>query len=187
MNFTEKNLKKITVFNSIALLVALILRVSQFEKATTAIHRTEYAICIVALMFGVFYSVKDYKKKSAHNYTLFMILYFVSSVLTLISECYDMILNNLFALNINLFKIVCCLIISICICVLAFGLDLGKAKSTKLSYSVLIFGIIKIVLDLFSNDLLTTIIPSISNLALSLILFVFVKAKYLDKESRGAK
>lgn len=187
MGFFDKNIRKISALNALLLLVALILRVSQYEKSANVVMKVDSVICIVAITFGVFYCVKDYRKYSAHNYKIFMILYFISTLISLVTNIYNGVINNALGFNILLFKIICLGVIAVCTFLLAFGLNLGKNLSFKLAVISLVFSVIKIVLDLITADLAAGIIPGISNLILSIILCVFVYAKYLDKAARGTK
>ena len=173
MKLINDNLKKTGIFNSIFIVIAIVFRlyfISVFPIAT----KIDSIICIVALIFGLFYCLSGYKKDAAKYYKAFMYLYLFSCIFSLVASCDGSVLS-----------IIANVLILVSAFILAFVKDLGEKKSNGLALAILGVSIIKLCL------VITKTIPHISvafaNLMLTCILCVFVSAKYADKTSRGAK
>lgn len=184
MKLTAENIKKANIFNSLLIVIAIALRLTVFTKITR-IAQTETIVCILALLFGLFYSLNGYKKDSAKYYMTFMILLALNSIVSLCGPISEMINGTITFISI-VFAIVEALVL-VCAFMLSFGENLGKAKSTKISYIFLLLEIVKAILAL-SNGIITPMgLSSVSFLILGFIVCLLVNAKYADKESRGAR
>ena len=177
MKFINDNLKKAGYFNVVLIIAAIIAKLATIKKVSMLVN-IDSIVCIIALVFGLFYSLSGYKKDSAKYYKVFMYLYFVSSVLSLLVPSIAPLSGKIdfFIVSINV-------IILILVFVLAFIKDLGVNKSTYISIFILILNVVK----LFYNVKMTVLLLGFSNLILACIVCVFVSAKYKDKESRGTK
>ena len=178
MKFINDNLKKAGYFNVVLIIAAIIAKLATIKKVSMLVN-IDSIVCIIALVFGLFYSLSGYKKDSAKYYKVFMYLYFASNILSLmvplLAPKFETV--NYFIASINA-------VILVLVFILTFINDLGVNKSTNLSMLILLLNIIKLFYDV-SNK--TTMQSGFSNLILACILCVFVSAKYADKASRGAK
>ena len=177
MKLINDNLKKTGYFNAALIVIAIIMKLITLKDVSTLV-KVDSIVCIIALVFGLFYSLNGYKKDAAKYYKSFMYLFFVSSVLSLLVPSIAPLSGktNYFIASINV-------IILVLVFLLAFIKDLGVNKSTNISMLILILNIVK----LFYNVQITVFLLGFSNLVLACILCVFVSAKYADKEARGAK
>lgn len=80
MKLININLKTVGIVNSILLVAAIVLRVINITEMPT-IRIIDLAICVVALLSGLVYSINGYKKDVAKYYKVFMYLYVVSNVI----------------------------------------------------------------------------------------------------------
>ena len=178
MKFINDNLKKAGYFNATLIIVSIIVKLITIKEVPTLV-KIDSTLCIIALVFGLFYSLSGYKKDAAKYYKVFMYLYFVSNILSLASQLIAPMFGkkDFFVVSINA-------IVLILVFVLTFIKDLGVNKSTNISLIILLLSVIKLFYDVANK---TTIPSEFVNLILACILCVFVSAKYKDKESRGVK
>lgn len=174
MTITDKTLKRIGLFNCAILIIATIFVMSTITDNPSLLEKIEIAICILTLMFSIFYSIDGYKKDSAKYYKIFLCLFILSVFITIINSD-------------NIIKIVCSILCAICLCMLLLGKDLGKKKSTIISCVILAFNTIKILVDIFATNKASIFINSFPHLVLAIALCGFVAGKYLDKQTRGSK
>ena len=177
MRLINDNLKKAGYFNAALIVIAIVLKAICIGIGTT-LSKIDSIICIIALMFGLLYSLNGYKKDAAKNYKVFMYLFFISNAFALTAP---------FAIKVDVLILVSNIIMFVLVFVLTFIKDLGVSKSTNLSMLILILTIIKFLYAVAKLGDSLSIYSGFSSLALSCVLCVFVSAKYADKESRGAK
>ena len=170
----NSNLKTVGYINAVLIIVAIVLRIVSLGGLPLHVL-FDSVLCIIALIFGLFYSLNGYKKDAAKYYKMFMYLYFASSVLSFLAPLLKE--KNVLFICINA-------IIVVLVFILAFIKDLGVNKSTCLSLMVLILNVIKLFFDVAEK---VTIPSGFANFVLACVLCVFVSAKYADKASRGAK
>lgn len=174
MEFINKNLKKVSIFNTVLIVITIVLLAIQIATSSFTSKKIESILQIVALLYGLYYALTGYKKISAIGYKVFMIIYALCSVTPLFRS------TDIFTIIISVLETGCALL-------LAFGKNLGKSISTTLACVILILAITKIVrsaLVLFSALNYVTVV---SGLLLAFIVLVFVSTKYADKASRGTK
>ena len=184
MKFLTDNLQKAGYINTTFAVLAIIFRISVFGRLEM-INKIESVICIIALVFGLIYSLKGYRKDVAFYYKGFMILYSLSSFLSLSASIYEAV-NGKNVLTNVVFAIIGAVVL-ICALMLAFGKDLGKGKSTNLSYIVLMAGTIKVLWNIVMGDSIIYSSASYAYLIQAFIVCVLVSQKYLDKKERGTK
>ena len=179
MKLINSNLKKVGYFNAVLIVVAIVLRIFQIVSMPIYV-KIEAVICIIALLFGLFYCLSGYKKDAAKYYKAFMYLYLISSLFALIGPAFSILGDR------NILIIISRVLVFIAVFVLAFVKDLGENKSNKLALAILVINVVTLCFGVA-----TKAIPFISmhlgNVVLACILCMFVSAKYADKASRGAK
>ena len=185
MDYSRDILKKAGIVNGILIVATVICKLFLFSSATM-MTKIDSVVCMVALIFGLFYSLSGYKKDSAKYYKVFMILYVVSSIFSLVVGIYSNIKSDSTVSGINIFATLCSIAIIVCACILVVGKDMGEQKSIHLSCVILVAGLVKMIIALYSKSL-DVITSEVSNLVLAIIVVAFVSAKYLDKASRGTK
>ena len=185
MDFIRKNLKAIGIVNSIAIVVCIALRLASLSQASTLLAKIDLFACVIALTFGLFYSLSGYKKDSAIYFKAFVYLYAATSILSFATAIISLMVDGSFVFDLNTAKIIIHAIVTICISILAIGLDLGKKKSLQLTYAILLLNIVKLIISLVSKTQFAIISSDVSNVLLTCTLLVFVCAKYVDKQSRG--
>ena len=84
MKLINDNLKKAGYFNTVLIMIAIILRIVSLGGLPLHVL-FDSVLCIIALIFGLFYSLNGYKKDAAKYYKMFMYLYFASSVLSFLA------------------------------------------------------------------------------------------------------
>lgn len=184
MNIISENLKTTGIINAALIVLTIILRLISFFEMS-ALIKIDVIVCIISLIFGLLYSLFGYKKDVAKYYKTFMILYVLSSLISVLVPIIDTINGNITITNIAfaIFGI----IILICACMLAFGKDLGKGKSTNLFLIVLSICTIKILWNLVIESPLAYSSASFAYLIQAFIVCVLVTGKYKDKQARGSK
>ena len=176
MKLINDNLKKAGYFNAFLTVIAIVLRIFQIVSAPIYV-KIEAVICIIALVFGLFYSLNGYKKDAAKYYKAFIYLYLISSLFALIGP----ILGER-----NILMIISRALVFIAVFVLAFIKDIGENKSSKLALAIFVINVATLCYGVTSKAI-PFIVMHLGNVALSCILCVFISAKYTDKASRGAK
>ena len=178
MKLINDNLKKTGIFNSILIVIAIVLKVINFSSFPIYI-KIDSVVCLFALVFGLFYSLNSYQKDAAKYYKAFMCLYFISSLLSFIA--------SISGGDTNLLIIIANVAILISVFVLAFVKDLGEKKSNGFALTIFALNIIKMLIVVVTKTVLLAIKVHFSNLILACIICMFVSAKYKDKEIRGTK
>lgn len=184
MEIVYKNIKKASITNSILVIVIAILRLSQFNIMTT-LEKVESIICMLTLLFGVFYILAGYKKDSVYYYKTFIFLYAICVIVSFFVPFRSLIINEMFIDSIIM--AICILLIFICILALAFVKNLGKEKSFKLAYLILALNIVKLLTYLIAQPTLLMISFVFSHILLACILCIFIVCKYNDKFLRGTE
>lgn len=183
MKLINNNLKTVGYINAVLIVIAIVIRVFGSSLGDVA-YKVDAVICILALIAGLIYSLMGYTKAVANYYKVFMLLYAISSAESIIPPVVGAL--NAGKAVVLLFALVPA-IIMICALILAFAKDLGKEKSTTLSWIILSVSIVKVVLEFCLPDGIHHLAATIAYLIQAIIAFVFVSAKYADKASRGAK
>lgn len=140
---------------------------------------------VLALICGIIYLRRGYTKAAANYYKAFILLLMLASVVLAVLNYINQGLGS---------GTIMMLIKIIILAVLAFGKDLGKAK-TWLLFSVLViidimFGIVSYMfpgsLEVTANDL-TWIRSAVlfSRLIMDLTIAFAIRGKYADKDARG--
>ena len=93
MDYSRDILKKAGIVNGILIVATVICKLFLFSSATM-MTKIDSVVCMVALIFGLFYSLSGYKKDSAKYYKVFMILYVVSSIFSLVVGIYSNIKSD---------------------------------------------------------------------------------------------
>ena len=176
MKILKENLKKAGYFNAGLIVVAIVLRLMNMFN-TPALVIADSIVCIAALVFGLFYSLKGYKKDAAAYYKLFMYLLLVSSLMSL----------STIVVKFNALMLICNIIIFVCVVALAVANNLGESKSNNCALIILICDLIKFFYIVAKTNDMPAIAGGFGNLALACVLCVFVSAKYADKAARGSK
>ena len=184
MKFINENLKKVGIVNSVLIVIAIALKIY-----CTVIHPhvntiLEGVFCIAALVCGFIYGLSGYKKDGAKYFKIFFVLYAAEAVMS--------------AINAFIYKpegmmvftvIVLIAHIAVVLCALALALlkDIGKDNSTIIAFVNLFINVILLVAVCTSKNYVQAYVGEINNVVLSCIAFIFVSAKYKDKEIRGSK
>lgn len=136
---------------------------------------------ILALLFALFYILYGYTKNAAGYYKVFGYLYLLSRI----SDFIKIISSNR---KVGIFTYIFWSIVTISLLVLVFGKNLGKKKSLILCGVIVLIGVIGIfyVYNQTGAFHLGAKIRLL-DLDLACLYGILTYAKYLDKESRGAK
>lgn len=178
MKLINNNLKKAGYFNSLLILICIVLNIINIFNVPIYI-KIDSIVCIIALIFGLFYSLNGYIKNAAKYYKAFIFMFLISSVFSFIASISGGDNNYLIvASNVA---------ILLSIVILAFVKDLGEKKSNSFAITILLLNAVKICAVIITKSLSLAVRIHLSNFVLACILCVFVSAKYKDKESRGAK
>lgn len=186
MNFVIKNIKKVGVFNSILLAIAFILSIYRIAISQFDLLRFVFdLLCIAAIISAFSYAIKGYKKDASKFYKAFFLLYALYTLTSVISSFNATFSSDFLKVYTN--EIILSFV-AINALVLAFVKDLGKKKSTGFVCALLVLQLIssiRIFIIYSDNTLLLT--TYFSRIVLACIAFIFVAAKYADKEARGVK
>ena len=184
MGFFEDNRRVIGIFNTIFIAIIIVFNLLLLSELPL-ISIIESVAYIIALLFGLIYAIKGYQKKSAKLYKTFMIMFYISSLISLVVPILLGLNDEAANFTSILITTVFNLVIVICSCILAIGKDLEKKFSMTLSYLILVSSLIKIVIAFVVASPIQTICICVSNIYLACMLCAFVAIKYMDKETRG--
>lgn len=159
----------------------IVLRLSEFGKLS-ALGKVDAIVCVVGLLFGLAYAFSGYVKTSAKLYKIFIVLYSVSSLLSL-ANFFESVSNKNALKGFGIAILVGHLAITVLAFVLAFVKDLGRKKSSNISYVLIGINVLIFMSSLIGN--LDYIIVALGNLVLACVVAVFIASKYVDKASRG--
>ena len=181
MNFITKNLKQAGVFNTLLIVVGIVYDIARlFNQNNTYNVILIVLLQLIAYSFALSYAFKGYKKNAAKSFKLFVYAFGLSLLATIIRT----IVSN----DAPVIATVNSIIGFIPVAILAFVKDLGKKRSLSLAGVSLASGVFGIVyVALTAPEFARTLLTTLSGLILSAVLFIFVIAKYRDKEARGAK
>lgn len=161
-----------------------------FTDSTTGMDRFSnlsnvvLMITILAMLaIGVLYLVKDYSKKAAIYYKLFLILNVIVCILTIFIDLYFYKSTTLMYLIsvLNACKIITLLM-------LAYGKDLGEKKTWTIFYILLAIDIIKLVfafINMSNNGFDFSFAGYITALIADGTIGLAIRGKYDDKKARG--
>lgn len=182
-----------TVMQMICLVIALAANlIGLFALELLSLTKLTMTASIFVLLFGIMYVLYGCRKNAAVYYQSFMVLYATSCLIDAVGVTqYDT-----FMLSPLLIKSV----VFILIMVLAFGKDLGKNLSVLLGWLLVACNLVLLVLSLFypgyfgetldaEGEALakSTQLRNAGEVFLAISAALMVKAKYADKDSRGAK
>ena len=191
MNFITKNLKKVGIVNIVLIAVCLILEGYVIGKKPYLLSMPSYVatscFIVISIICGLIYAISGYKKNAAKYYKGFMLLQLVTRIVDAFNDLYSTI-TYADVYGSSYYTTVFKFIIVICVAILAFAKDFGKKKSFIVVYISLICDVAVFIRILIAySDIITDIALTFMYLVLSIITTIFVEAKYIDKESRGAK
>ena len=147
---------------------------------------------IIAIVFGLYYFFKGYKKNAAVYYKLFMAFFLLEFVLSVLAGMTSS------RVQYEYLPAIADLTTLVSISLLYFGRDLGKTRSSVLAIIIVICRIVMLVLtftasaqdmnDLFARSgVIIYVIRLLTDVLLAGSAGLMVYGKYVDKESRGAK
>lgn len=183
MKLFNENLKKADYFSAGLIAVTIILRLVEL-RSINIYAKIDAIMCVISLLFGIIYILNGHSKNVAKDYKMFMLFYAISTLFAVMVPSLDLV-NGRSGLPLYA-AIVIDLATSICAFVLAFGKDLGHKKSILFVLVALFVSVIKLFINTIDLDLSHSI-PTIAHLMQAIIAYLFVSAKYEDKEARGTK
>jgi len=137
-----------------------------------------YIANVVALLFGTFYCISEFKKEFGKFLKYFLVASAVAVFFSALAYSAGGLSISL-ALYMLIFGFVC---------ILSTAKDLGKKMSLIFTYSSVICSALLVVLDLTAGGLaIVAFSASFTMLLLSLIMLLMIYAKYADKATRGSK
>lgn len=183
-----KNLKKAGIFNTVLIIITVILEVlGLLVMSAYSNDRILNIANIIALLCGLFYIFTGYRKSSSKFFKIFMIVYACASV-------YDAIADMLYCISTGvtslcIIEIIANFLAALCVVVIAFTNNFGKLASTRLGKLNLILTLVSdLVFGLFIyKDMLIYLDIYVGDILLSCLALLFIIAKYTNKETRGAK
>lgn len=180
MDFIINNLKQTGIFNTILIAVGIIYDVVRAFSASNALSIIAIAFQLIAYFFALNYAFSGYKKDAAKSFRHFLYGYALSILVTMISSY----VRGKAPINSTIFAIIRFILVLI----LAYGKDLGKLNSYLLAEAVFILSFDTVIRQATNaSALFRSLYTILSSLILSAVLWVFIVAKYQDKESRGTK
>lgn len=190
MSSITKNLKIVGIVNTVFIAISLMLDGYIFGKYPSLLSSPLYVasniLKTISIICGFIYAISGYKKNAAKYYKGFMLLQLLARIIEFVSDLYYTLSYDVYANS--YFTTVFKFIIVICIAILAFAKDFGKEKSLIVVYLSFVCDALVLVRVLITySDIIADVILAFTYLILSCITIIFVEAKYIDKESRGAK
>ena len=186
MDFIRKNIKKIGAFNFVLLFIASILCLMNLfnKQEMNILSKACDVFSIITVVFAVLYALNGYKKNASLYYRLFMLLYGITTLVSLIFDIYATVSYSVGFNPTNLIRP----IIFVCGFMLAAGINLGRNVSCILAYAIVICEAVALIytLAVYIGEF-STVSKAIMYFALACITCIFVIAKYDDKISRGSK
>ena len=183
MKLINDNLKKAGIFNSILIVLAIVLELLTIKEALL-FEIIDISICVIGLLFGLLYSLNGYKKDVAKYYKWFMYLFALRSIISFIVSISKFGFDSVPLINlIHIINFV----ILICVCLLAFVKDFGEHNSKTAACIILVLTGIRLFSDISYASLKDTHYATLAIFVQAIITYVLVSQKYADKESRGAK
>lgn len=168
------------------MVLAIFIRIIFFNYEDGILVIVDSCISIATLIFGLIYAVSGYKKKAARFYQVFMGMYSLSSIVSLVTLMQYFIKNNLVISANCILDILCLALLVYSSYKLCFSLDLGYKKSKMFALIILDSNLIKMIVDaIFGLPMSLPI--NFSNLIFACLLMIFVLGKYVEKENRGTK
>lgn len=182
-DYVNKNQRKIAIFNSILIIIALIYGISSLISYKLDTLRLVTSIAAsLALVSGFIYSASGYRKSAHYFYSLFMFLFAISCCIQVVIGYLDV------PTTINYFKMFTGAVSFIVLMILAFGKNLGVGKSAKFAFIIFGLNFIVFVAELASiNENPAAFAFRFEELVLSILVLIFVISKYDNKEARGSK
>lgn len=182
------NRSKGAIAGIIVVIIALIIEVmGLFNNNLLITDKMVNCALIVGLIAGLIFAFNGYKKNDADMYKVYMIIYAVALIINAVAGVF--ISNNMPSWTaIDYLAMILVVISIIAILILVFVKNLGK----KVSESLVLYNMISTCgFSLYQIITLGDFVPYysiyIGNILLSIIAYIFVKFKYADKASRGAK
>lgn len=182
------NRSKGAIVGIIVVIIALITEtMGLFNKNLLITDKMVNCALIVGLIAGLVFAFNGYKKSSADMYKIYMVIYAVALIINAVAGIF--ISNNMPSWTFPDYLGMTLIVISIvAILILVFVKNLGKKISEALVLYNMIatcgFSLYQIII---LGDIASYYSIYIGNILLSIIAYIFVKLKYVDKASRGAK
>lgn len=179
MKFFSKNLSKLLLISLSLIVLGMIYDVQRFFDSNHLISQISIVFQLIAYLFALNYISKGYRKTVAGSYSIFLLTYEASLILTFIRS-FVIGKSTIFSFTLLIIQIICVLI-------LTFVKNLGKNTSYILVSINMLACIVKIAKQVFTAPhLYTALSSSLSGFVLGFVFFVLVIAKYVDKDSRGS-
>ena len=188
MSFITKNLKKAGIFNTLLICITILIQIYYlivlYPQGAYFIDFAYSIVMVIALIFGLFYAFSGYKKNGSKYYKLFLLLTLLACIGVVIDDffyIYSYMFSSMLGTYLAIIRI-------IPVAILAFAKDFGREKSLMCAYSQFILSLVIFIRGIaLYGDFFLQIVQFFGYLLLSIILVIFVEAKYLDKETRGTK
>ena len=189
MEFVRKNLKRISVLNTALTVVALGLGIFSIATQEMALkYVIGMILWMIALAFGLVYTLKRYEKSAATYYKLFFAFLAVSLMADIvIGADFYTVASSVPAWLLLVVKLTWLLLFVKLVCVLTLCLakDFGQKGSLAIALIPLVISALTlpVILAIGAEYFATPF----AHLLLAFISCVFVVCKYADKEARGTK
>ena len=176
--------KKLGTICAALIAVALLLGVFLLtQQAASVLKMVDTGLWMVALLFGLIYTLKGYKKSAANFYTVFYAFSMISVIVDILMSLFsaaDAGFAEKYLLP------VLSLVFLICLALLGFVKDFGKEKSTTTAYVALaVSGVSMIASCIIGRSEL--FISAFARLVIAFTICIFVFCKYTDKAERKGK
>ena len=180
MESTTKILKQAGVFNAVLILIGMGYAIARLFGNVNGYMIADVALQLLAFAFALKYAFQGYKKDEAKSFKAFLWVTALSLAVTIV----DILMSGKPPITMAVFPG----IRLICVLLLALIKDLGKTKSYLLAGICFLSSVAGFIRQLIAAvSLSQALFKSLSGFVLSSVLFVFVLAKYIEKESRGTK
>ena len=187
MKFITKNFKNIGLILAALILIAIAMILYSLITVENSVGLSVIFSIIkcIAMIAGLYYSLKGFGKDNAKYFKTFFITLFAFDAIISVIDIYTMFTAGTAAAMIC--PVILNLLTAVCVAIIAFGKDLGFKKSIILILAGLVFEIVVFVLSIAMATGLANIITCFGNMLIMVIAVMFVLAKYADKEARGRK
>lgn len=180
MEFITKNLKQAGIFNATLIVLGIVYDIVRLFSVSNAYALIAIVLQILAYCAALNYAFKGYKKDAAKSYRHFLYAFGLSIIATMISTS----MRGKAPVRANIYAFISL----VCVMALAYTKDIGKTRSYIFAIVALAFSVISLLDQLINSGLaLRGLLVTLSEFILSMVLFVFVIAKYRDKQERGTK
>ena len=180
MEFITKNLKQAGIFNTALIIIGIVYDVVRIFSISNTYSLIAIVLQLFAYCAALNYAFKGYKKDAAKSYRHFLYAFALSIIATMISAS----MRGKAPMRAN----ICAFISLVCVMALAYTKDIGKTRSYAFALVALASSVINLAGQLIRSGLTYKgLLVTLSEFILCMVLFVFVIAKYRDKQERGTK